>query len=212
MSPDVYAENLRAAERDLSRADPLMRRLVRRHGPCRLVPERRRSPYEALVRAVVHQQLHGAAAGRILGRFVEAFPDAGFPGPHAVLAAGEEPLRAAGLSRQKTAAIRDIAAQAVSGVVPVRRGVIARAADEAIVERLTRVRGVGRWTVEMLLIFTLGRLDVLPVDDYGVRKGFSRAAGRDGLVTPRELREIGAAWAPWRSVAAWYCWRAAEDA
>lgn len=210
MSRSTYVADLRVAERHLARVDPLMRRLVRRHGPCGLAPDWRRSPYEALVRAVVYQQLNGVVAGRILERFVGSFADADFPGPPAVLAACDDTLRAAGLSRQKVAAIRDIAVHAAAGMVPLRRGALVRSTDEAIIERLTRVRGVGRWTVEMLLIFTLGRLDVLPADDYGVRKGFSRASGGDSLVAPKDLKEIGTAWAPWRSVAAWYCWRAAE--
>lgn len=210
MTAHEYSEQIDRACRHLSRADPLMRRLVRAHGPCRLQPAWRRSPYEALVRAVVYQQLTGHVAGKILDRFVGLFPGSRFPLPSDVLDASDDALRTAGLSRQKAGYLRDIARHAQSGVVPMRRSAIARSGDEAIIERLTQVKGIGRWTVEMLLIFTLGRLDVLPVDDYGVRKGYMRASGGDELPKPRDLHDIGEIWTPYRSVAAWYLWRAAE--
>lgn len=210
MSRKIYPEQLGLAEKHLSKADPLMRRLVRAHGPCLMAPDWKRSPFEALVQAVIYQQLNGNVAGKILQRFVDLFPGAPFPTPAQVLAIDDDALRSAGLSRQKMAYIRDIALQTTAGVVPLKRAAIARSSDEAIIERITQVKGIGRWTVEMMLIFTLGRLDVLPVDDYGVRKGYSRADGRDDFVAPRELREIGGIWAPYRSVATWYLWRAAE--
>jgi len=210
MSRHEYSEQIALARRHLGRADPLMRRLVCAHGPCGLEPAWRRSPYEALIRAVIYQQLTGHVAGKILGRFVDLFPGARFPLPADVLGASDEVLRSAGLSRQKAGYIRDVARCAQSGVVPLKRGAIARVGDEAIIERLTQVKGIGRWTVEMLLIFTLGRLDVLPVDDYGVRKGYMRASGSDELPKPRELQRIGEIWVPYRSVAAWYLWRASE--
>ncbi|MBK7662542.1 MAG: DNA-3-methyladenine glycosylase 2 family protein [Sterolibacteriaceae bacterium] len=210
MSQRAYPKQLALAQRHLSRADPLMRRLIRAHGACGLEPAWARSPYEALIEAVIYQQLNGNVAGKIFRRFVELFPGAPFPPPAQVLAASDGAMRSAGLSRQKIAYIRDIAAHTGSGVVPLKRAAIARSKDEAIIERITQVKGIGRWTVEMLLIFTLGRLDVLPVDDYGVRKGYTRAAGADEPVKPRELRERGEIWAPYRSVASWYLWRAAE--
>ncbi len=212
MSRSTYAARLALAEKHLSKADPLMRRLIRAHGPCALQPHWRRSPYAALVQAVVYQQLNGKAAATIFQRFLDLFPAAPFPTPAQVLAAGDEALRSAGLSRQKVAYIRDIARQAHAGVVPLKRAAIARSSDEAIIARITQVKGVGRWTVEMLLIFTLGRLDVLPIDDYGVRKGYCQASDRDTPVSPPELRDIGERWAPYRSVAAWYLWRAADAA
>lgn len=212
MSRSTYAAQLALAEKHLSKADPLMRRLIRAHGPCELQPHWRRSPYAALVQAVIYQQLNGNVAGKIFQRFVDLFPGAPFPAPEQVLAAGDEALRSAGLSRQKMASIRDIALQAHAGVVPLKRAALARSSDEAIIERITQVKGIGRWTVEMLLIFTLGRLDVLPIDDYGVRKGYAQATGRDSPLSPRELRDIGQRWAPYRSVAAWYLWRAADAA
>ena len=212
MTKAEFALSLRAAERSLARRDPLLRALIRQHGPCTLEPRWRQTPYQSLVRAVVFQQLSGKAAATILGRVLALFPEVSFPSPEQLLAADEDMLRSAGLSRQKSTYLREIAAQAVAGVVPTRRSGLSRLDDEAIIERLVAVKGVGRWTVEMMLMFTLGRLDVWPVDDYGVRKGYSIAAGLDDLVSPRELRGIGEAWAPWRSVAAWYFWRAAEAA
>ncbi|OIQ91910.1 DNA-3-methyladenine glycosylase 2 [mine drainage metagenome] len=210
MSAALYAAELAAAERHLFDGSALMRRLIAAHGPCALAPEWRRSPYEALVRAVAHQQLNGRAAQTILNRFIALFPDSRFPMPKDVLAASEEDLRSAGLSRQKIAAVRDIAIKAEEGIVPMKRAQISSSGDDDIIRRLVQVRGVGQWTVEMLLIFTLGRLDVLPVDDFGVRAGYTRASRRESPVTPAELREIGRKWAPYRSVAAWYFWRAAD--
>ncbi len=210
INSERFAAELVAAERHLSAGSALMRRLIAAHGPCALAPEWRRSPYEALVRAVAHQQLNGRAAQTILGRFIALFPETPFPMPEDVLAASEDDLRSAGLSRQKAAAIRDIALKASQGVVPMKRSEISRSSDDDIIRRLIQVRGVGQWTVEMLLIFTLGRLDVLPVDDFGVRSGFTKASRLPLPVTPRELREAGSKWAPYRSVAAWYLWRAAN--
>ena len=187
----------------------MMKRLIRRHGTCDLAPRWRRSPYQALVQAIIHQQLAGAAARTIHDRFVASFDGRGFPLPEAVLRASDAELRAVGLSRQKAGYIRDIAARALDGSLPRTRSALARLSDEEVIATLTQVKGVGRWTAEMLLMFTLGRLDVLPADDYGVRIGYARASGVDA-VTALELREIGARWAPYRSIAAWYFWRAAD--
>jgi DNA-3-methyladenine glycosylase II len=192
------------------REDPVLRRVVAEIGPCTLKPVKR-EPYEALVRAIAHQQVHGRAAEAILGRFLALFPGHAFPPPELVLAAPPEAVRACGFSGAKLAAIRDIAEKAVGGLVPTRRA-SHRLSDEALIERLCAIRGVGRWTVEMLLIFTLGRPDVLPVDDFGVREGWRVAAGLDAQPKPKELALIGQAWAPWRSAAAWYLWRAADAA
>jgi len=205
---DPLALQLAAADRHLAR-DPVMRRLIARHGPCGLVC-RRWSPYEALTRAIAHQQLNGRAAQTILGRFVALFGDGRFPAPAEVLAAHPARLRSAGFSRAKVRAIKDIARHALSGTVPTRRAA-GRLGDEAIVERLVEIHGVGRWTVEMLLIFTLGRPDVLPVDDFGVREGYRRAYGTRLRPTPRSLSRLGERWKPHRSVAAWYLWRAASE-
>lgn len=207
----AFAEQLRLAERHLSRADPLMRRLVRRHGPCAMAPDWRRTPYQALVSAIIYQQLAGRAAETIHGRFLSLFPQTRFPSPADVVRMSEERLRGAGLSRQKLSYIRDISSKACEGLIPVSRAGVSRKSDEALIAQLTEARGVGRWTVEMLLIFTLGRLDVLPVDDYGVRGGYARAAGLAALPSPKELAGIGARWAPYRSVASWYLWAEADD-
>jgi DNA-3-methyladenine glycosylase II len=185
--------------------------LIGRVGPPRLDIQRQRSPYEALIRAIAHQQLHGRAAEAILARFSALFPGDGFPEPDAVMATAETALRGCGFSGGKVAAIRDICAKALDGTVPTRRQ-SHRLTDEALIERLTSIRGVGRWTVEMLLIFTLGRPDVLPVDDFGVREGYRVLHELDVQPKPKELGLIGTAWAPHRSLATWYLYRAADEA
>ena len=195
------------AEKALRR-DPLFKPLIRRIGPCALVPEPR-EPYEALVSAIAHQQVHGNAARAMLGRLRDLHPG-GFPPPRFILAQPPEALRGCGFSGAKVAAIRDIAEKAVGGLVPSLEEA-ASLDDAALVERLVAIRGVGRWTVEMLLIFTLGRPDVLPVDDFGVREGFRILTKAEAQPKPKELAAIGTAWAPWRSVAAWYLWRAADE-
>lgn len=197
-----------AAVRHLS-GDPAFESLIARLGPPQLVVERERSPYEALVRAIAHQQLHGRAAQAILGRFVALYPGVPFPAPELVLATADDILRGTGFSQGKIAAIRDICARTLDGTVPSRRAA-SRLADEALIERLTTIRGVGRWTVEMLLMWTLGRPDVLPVDDFGVREGYRVLHGLEAQPKPRALAELGRAWSPWRSTAAWYLWRAAD--
>ncbi|MFZ0021346.1 MAG: DNA-3-methyladenine glycosylase 2 family protein, partial [Acetobacteraceae bacterium] len=160
------------------RRDKAFAALIRRVGPPRIGIQRGRSPYEALMRAIAHQQLHGRAALAILARFEALYPADSFPAPELVLASSEAELRACGFSGAKIAAMRAICAAALGGTVPTRRG-SARLSDEALIERLTTIRGVGRWTVEMLLIFTLGRPDVLPVDDFGVRDGYRVLYGLD---------------------------------
>jgi DNA-3-methyladenine glycosylase II len=192
------------------RRDKPFAALIRRVGPPRLAIQRRRSPYEALMRAIAHQQLHGRAAQAILARFDALYPGPGFPAPELVLASPELELRACGFSGSKIAAMRAICAATLDGTVPTRRA-SARLSDEELIERLTSIRGVGRWTVEMLLIFTLGRADVLPVDDFGVRDGYRVLYGLDVQPKPKALAELGAAWSPFRSVAAWYLWRASDE-
>lgn len=187
-----------------------MAALCARVGPCKIGVIRKREPYEALVRAIAHQQLHGRAAEMILRRFTALYPGVAFPSPDMVLATDVAALRACGFSGGKVAAIRDIALHAERGVVPTRRAA-ARLDDAALIERLVTIRGVGRWTVEMLLIFTLGRPDVLPVDDFGVREGFRLLHGLQAQPKPRKFAEHGAIWAPYRSTAAWYLWRAADE-
>lgn len=193
----------------LRAVDPVLSELIARVGACRLRPDRRQSPFEALVEAVAHQQLNGKAARTILDRVKALHPHRAFPTPEDLLETHEDKLRAAGLSRAKVAAIKDISAKTLDGLVPPSRD-LSRLEDEEIVRRLTALRGVGRWTVEMLLIFKLGRLDVLPVDDYGVRQGFALTYRKRQLPKPRQLLARGEPWRPYRSVAAWYLWRAVD--
>lgn len=199
------------AARHLARVDPVMRRLVRMHPPFEPTSWRARPPFESLARAIAHQQLHGTAAQTILGRFIRLFPGRRFPRPPDLAGVADGALREAGFSRAKVAALRDLAARSLDGTVPPTR-VIQRLDDEEIIARLTAVRGVGLWTVEMLLIFQLRRPDVLPVDDFGVRNGFRLAYQLRELPKPRELLEHGERWRPHRSTAAWYLWRAADAA
>jgi DNA-3-methyladenine glycosylase II len=193
----------------LSAADKVLGQLIRKVGPCTLRPEKSVSPFQSLVRSVAYQQLTGKAAATILGRVKALFPTQPFPEPEDLIKIPEEELRAAGLSRAKIAAIKDIAAKTLDGTVPTLKA-IRKMSDAEIVERLTTIRGVGPWTVEMLLIFRLGRPDVLPVTDYGVRKGFALTYKRDELPAPKELLEFGEKWRPYRSTAAWYFWRALD--
>ncbi|MBO1074352.1 DNA-3-methyladenine glycosylase family protein [Roseomonas marmotae] len=197
----------RAARTHLA-ADPVLGPVVRQVGAFTLKPERR-EPYEALVRAIAHQQVHGRAAEAMLRRLIGLFPEHDFPPATAILTLEDGALRGCGFSGAKAAAIRDIAQKTVGGLVPTLRAAT-RLPDEELVQRLVALRGVGRWTVEMLLIFTLGRPDILPLDDFGVREGYRHAAGLDAQPKPKELAAIGAAWAPYRSAAAWYLWRAAD--
>lgn len=192
----------------LGNACPMMKALIGKVGPCALEIETGRTPFQALVSAVAHQQLHGKAAQTILGRYRALFGGR-FPGPKALAGVTDDQLRGVGFSRAKTAAIRDLADKAISGVVPGATA-IAALSDEEIIARLTRVRGVGRWTVEMLLIFTLGRPDVWPVDDFGVRAGWRIAYGLPEMPAPKELQALGEKFRPHRSVAAWYLWRATD--
>src|SRR5688572_7780730 len=186
-----------------------MGQLIRAVGDCQLVPETRRAPFQSLVQAVAHQQLHGTAANTILTRFKKLFPGRRFPRPEDLAGVTDEQIRACGFSRAKILAIRDIAEKTLSGVVPAARHIV-KLTDDDILARLTEVRGVGRWTVEMLLIFQLGREDVLPVDDFGVRNGFRLAYKKREMPTPKQLLKHGERWRPHRTTAAWYLWRAAD--
>jgi DNA-3-methyladenine glycosylase II len=198
-----------AARRHISRTCPIFAALIRRVGACQMETDKQ-SPYEALVRAIAHQQLHGKAARTITARFV-ALGSGAFPTPAEVLSFDEAAMRGCGFSASKIAAIRDIALNAERGLVPNRRQA-SRMSDARLIERLTEIRGVGRWTVEMLLMFSLGREDVLPVDDFGVREGYRVLYDLPEQPKPRELAAIGEAWSPYRSAAAWYLWRAVEEA
>src|SRR5215468_4534110 len=194
----------------LTSTDKRLGTLIKRVGPCYLKPKKRRSPFQSLVQSVAYQQLNGTAAATILGRVKALYPNKTFPTPDDLLATPDEKLRAAGLSRAKTAAIKDIARKTLEGTVPSGRALL-RMSDDEIITRLTQVRGIGRWTVEMLLLFDLGRPDVWPVDDYGVRKGFAKTFRKRILPTPKQLMKHGEKWRPYRSVAAWYFWRALDN-
>ena len=199
------------AHAHLSKRCKVMRRLIRTHGPCALVPEMKRSPFQSLVTAVAHQQLNGTAAETILRRFRALFPRKRFPIAQQLAGVTDDALRGCGFSWAKIAALRDIAAKTLDGTVPTSRAIRAMP-DEEIIERLVQVRGVGRWTVEMLLIFKLGRPDVLPIDDFGVRNGYRIAFGLAEMPKPKDLLVLGERWRPHGTTAAWYLWRAADAA
>ena len=200
---------MRRRERALAARDPVMARLIAAAGPCTLEPRLEQPPFEVLASAIAHQQLNGVVAKRILARFTALYAPAEFPEPAAVAATDVETLRAVGFSHAKISALRDLADKVLSGAVPTVAELHTLDGD-AIIERITQVRGIGRWTVEMMLMFRLGRPDVLPVDDFGVCNGFRLAYGLKGMPRPRALAEFGERWAPHRSLAAWYLWRAVD--
>jgi DNA-3-methyladenine glycosylase II len=193
---------------ELARRDRRLRAVIRAVGPPDLRRGRpRREHFAELARAILYQQLAGSAARAITARFDALFED-GRPTPEAVLARRVTTLRKVGLSAAKAASIRDLAVKSLDGTVELDR--MARLSDDKVVAELTQVRGIGRWTAEMFLIFQLGRIDVWPVDDYGVRKGYTRIYDLGEMPTAKELDGCGEAFRPYRSVAAWYCWRAAD--
>src|SRR5580704_14400385 len=205
------------ALQQLATTDAKLGALIERVGAFKLRVKSTHSPFEALLEAILYQQLHANAARAILGRLLALFGDL-HPQPEQLLAVPDEMLRAAGLSQGKLLSLRDLAAKTLDGTVP-SLGAIRRLSDQEIIERLGRVRGIGTWTAEMLLIFRLGRPDVFPGTDYGIRKGFLLTFGRvrvgkpitvDMLPKPEQMQRRGARWAPWRSVASWYLWRACE--
>jgi DNA-3-methyladenine glycosylase II len=200
---------LRKAATHLAAADPKMAQVIAAHGPCTLVPYWDRSPYESLIRAVAYQQLHARAAQAILGRLTDKFPGRPFPAPEDIVALSIEELRPLGFSQAKATTIRGIAEGTLSGVVP-PRDVAEELTDEELIERLSSLRGIGRWTVEMLLIFTLGRLDVMPIDDFGVRAGLAAVYRIRDKVTRHHFPRRTDKWAPFRSIGAWYLWREAD--
>ena len=197
------------AHRHLSATDARLAALIARSLPYNIKPLPSMRPFDALAESIVYQQLSGKAAATIFGRVRALFPKRKWLDPKKILETPDEHFRAAGLSRGKTAALKDLAAKTIDGTVPSGRE-LARMSDEEIIERLIAVRGIGRWTVEMLLLFELGRPDVWPVADYGVRKGFAKTFGRRKLPTPKQLMKIGKKWQPYRSAAAWYFWRALD--
>lgn len=206
----------------LSAADPRLGRLIDRAGPLTMRLAVRQSPFEALVESIIYQQLHGKAAATIHARMIESFESVcgtgGHPSPEHILDCPTLQLRSAGLSHNKTLALRDLAAKTIDGTVP-SLAKIRRMSDQAIIDHLTQVRGIGRWTVEMFLIFRLGRPDIFPTSDYGVRKGFaltfqglkpSTKVTPDLLPTPADMERRAKKWIPYRSAASWYLWRACD--
>ena len=197
------------ATRKLCTIDRKLARLIERTGPFTLRLEKMGSPFHALARAIVYQQLSGKAAATIFGRVQALFPKAKGLRPELLLQVPDESLRAAGMSGNKTAAIKDLAAKTLDGTVPTLAS-LQRMPDEEILSRLIQVRGIGPWTVEMLLMFRLGRPDVLPVSDLGVRSGFQLTYRTEELPSTKELLAYGERWRPFRSVASWYMWRAVD--
>lgn len=193
----------------LSKVDPVMAGLIRAVGPLKLEQDEACHPFQALAHAIAHQQLNGTAANTILRRLIDGCGGGSFPSPHAVIGASEKTLRAAGFSFAKVAALKDLAQKTLTSIVPDGE-TLAALSDDEIVARLTQVRGIGRWTVQMLLMFRLERPDVLPVDDFGVQAGFRHAYGIARMPHPKALAAFGERWRPYRSAAAWYLWRALD--
>ena len=196
-------------EKHLAATDPRMAELIARSLRYNVKPESSMRPFDALAESIAYQQLSGKAAATIWKRVRALYPRRKYLDPREVLATTDEKLRGAGLSRSKVAALKDLAAKTIDGTVPSARR-LAKMSDEEIVARLTTVRGIGRWTVEMLLLFDLARPDVWPIHDYGVQKGFAKTFGKRKLPTPKQLLKHGKKFAPHRSVAAWYFWRALD--
>jgi DNA-3-methyladenine glycosylase II len=195
--------------RNLSEADPRLGELIARVGEFTMRPPPTQSLFASLMRSIVYQQLSGKAASTILGRAIRTCTSRSFPTPRELLQVPVEQLRQAGLSAAKTAAVRDLAQKTLDGTVP-SLARVRRMSDQEVIQRLTAVRGIGTWTVEMLLLFRLGRPDVYPVTDLGVRKGFGLVFRRGKLPEPQTLLRRGERWRPYRSVASWYLWRALE--
>ena len=189
----------------LRASDPIMRRLIDAVGPFTLRPERKR--FSVLVRAIISQQVSTAAARTIRGRLEAVLPNGGLK-PEGIARLGEADLRSVGLSRQKASYLLDLAQKSLDGTVRLDR--IGRLPDEAVIEMLTKVKGIGRWTAEMFLIFSLGRLDVLPVDDLGIRTAIKNLYGLDDLPDKKTCMEVAAPWRPYASIGSWYCWRSLD--
>jgi len=205
---ELIFDSVRAIEH-LRRADAKLAAFIDRIGPYRLDLKDTHNSFMALAEAIAYQQLTGKAAATIFARFRALYPRRRFPKPADVLATPDTVLRQAGLSRAKVLALKDLAEKVQSRVVP-SVAALRKMSDQEIVERITSVRGVGRWTAEMLLIFRLGRPDVLPIGDYGIRKGFAQVLGKSVLPTPAALEMHGERWRPYRTVASWYLWRVLE--
>lgn len=211
MAENEFTAALRAAEAHLARRDPVLRRIIRRHGACRIRPRPHTRHFETLVGSIISQQLSTKVADVIRARFCALYAPARFPTPAQILATPNEQLRTIGLSRAKAAYVKDIAAKTADGTLRFAR--VARMSDEEVTEMLVQVKGVGVWTAHMFLIFSLGRLDVLPVGDLGIRRAIERAYGFQSLPTAAEIEQIAdeRGWRPYCSVSAWYLWRSLES-
>jgi DNA-3-methyladenine glycosylase II len=184
--------------------------LIKLVGPCLHDPKAAREPYEALVRAIGYQQLTAKAGDAIIARLKALHPDVPFPAPEDIIAADFDTLRACGFSASKIVTIKAIAEGALSSLVPPRE-IAVEMGDEELIARIVTIKGIGRWTVEMLLMYSLERIDILPVDDFGVREGYRVLKSLEEQPKPKALREISKAWAPHRTVASWYLWRMPRD-
>lgn len=201
----------REAITHLSKVDPCLGRLIQKLPDFALNLQATQTPYESLLRAIVYQSIAGKAAKVIFDR-VRALGTNGIcPTPEELLKVSTRKLRAVGLSKAKIAAVRDLATKTIEGIVPTLEDA-EKMSDQQLVERLDSVRGIGAWTVEMFLIFRLGRPDVLPIHDYGVQKGFALTYGKRAIPKPKELAKFGERWRPYRTVASWYMWRAVDHA
>jgi len=209
MTAQIFADSLRTAEKHLSRRDPVLRQFIKQHGDCRL--QRHTRYFETLVNSIVSQQLSVKAAETIFRRFVALYAPAKFPKPDQIVATSDETLRSVGLSSQKLSYIKDLAAKVDNGSVHLKR--ITKMSDDEIITELTQVKGIGVWTVHMFLIFSLGRLNVLPVGDLGIKMAIQRAYGFSEMPKPVEIEAIAEQnkWHPYCSVASWYLWRSLEN-
>lgn len=204
-----FSREAKKAAAHLTKIDPSLGRVIEATGPVLLVPDEARTPFYALLRAIAHQQLSGHAAESIMGRFHALFPNIPHPAAEQVLALEDLALRQVGFSRPKIKYIKDLAAKTLEGIVPTHDEVILLE-DEPLIERLTQIKGIGRWTVEMLLIFKLGRLDVLPAHDLGIQKGFALTYRKRKHPKPEVILKYGERWRPYRTIASWYLWRAVD--
>ncbi|HEX2843594.1 DNA-3-methyladenine glycosylase [Hyphomicrobium sp.] len=194
----------------LAKHDEDWARLIAQIGPCRHDPKAAREPYEALVRAIAYQQLTAKAGDAIIGRLKALFGDREFPSPNDLIGADFDLLRTCGFSARKIATIKAIAQGTLEGTVPTRK-IAVTMDDETLIERMVAIKGIGRWTVEMLLMYSLERMDILPVDDFGVREGYRMLKSLPEQPKPKQLRELSRAWSPHRTVATWYLWRIPRD-
>ncbi len=201
--------SIEKAEKHLSKAEPKFAAIIKKHGPCVLIDEERETNiYQALMRAILFQQLSGKAASTIQGRLYALFPGHECPPAQELLKLSLEEFRAVGVSRQKAGYLLDLASKAHTIPTPDE---LHQLTNEEIIDRLIPIKGVGRWTVEMLLMFTFGRMDVLPVDDMGVQEGFKRLFNLDHRPKKKEMEALAESWSPYRSVGSWYMWRLCDD-